>query len=102
MSEDTTIPTGWTDIKGIYYGFDAHCASTRYPNIHKTLRIALADTMENMDDYFTDASRTEFINSDDLMTTLRASISNSIMEEATETTRPERINSIVNSLPITY
>jgi hypothetical protein len=102
MSDDTTIPTGWTDIKGIYYGFDAHCASTTYPNIHKTLRIALADTMENMDDYFTDDSRTEFINNDDLMTTLRASISNSIMEEATETTRPERINSIVNSLPIIY
>ena len=102
MSDDTAILTGWTDIKGIYYGFNDHCEDKRYPNIHKALRVALAETMYNIDDYFLDASRTEFKSSDAIMTTLRKSISNSIKEEATETKKPERIERIVNSLPILF
>jgi hypothetical protein len=102
MSDDTAILTGWTDIKGIYYGFNDHCEDKKYPTIHKALRVALAETMYNIDDYFLDASRTEFKSSDAIMTTLRKSISNSIKEEATETKKPERIERIVNSLPILF
>jgi hypothetical protein len=58
--------------------------------------------MENMDDYFSDINRTEFISGDAIMTTLREWISDSIKEEATETKKPERIEQIVNSLPILF
>lgn len=100
--EDVDPPKGWTDIKGIYYGFNDHCEIKTYPGIHKALRIGLADTTKNVDDYFTDKERTSFKTSSEVIRILRKSIADSITEEANETTKTERIEPITNTLPILF
>ena len=102
MAEETEHPQGWTDIKGIYYGFNDHCETKTYPGIHKMLRVALAETTDNINDYFTDSERTNFKQGNEVIKILRKSIIESIKEEATDTTKTERIEPIINSLPILF
>ena len=95
---DSTEENRWGDIRKIRYEFQAHCAANAYPKIHNYLGSALGETFTDLDILFESTERTTF--KKDAITILRGKINQLIMEEARDTTRPERIAPIMNKLAL--
>ena len=92
------VPNGWGDIPYIHYGFDPHCAIAHYPKVHCFLRQAIGGTIFELEDLFETPERETF--RPDAVEILRQKITESITAMAMDTTRPNRIEPIINRLPL--
>jgi len=100
MSSDSIQP--WTDIKSIYVTFAEHCNEELYPNVHRFLRAAYADTYEDIDDLFADRGRTAIQQGKEPIERLQSKIVETISGLAKHTTDVLRMKRLLEDLPIVY